>query len=151
MEPFGEAFGEDLRAVSWVDAQAKIGLRCRSGLRRARHIETVELSIRLFLERGECELKKVVGDSNPAGMIVKTIWLVVQRDESVILYSRSATGGGGQDAQHTSPVTQCTVFFSCVPCAPQTASQGNARRADAQRGSRIDIRVMQCLRLCSLC
>lgn len=57
--------------MAWVDAKATIGLSCCRGLGKARHIQTVEVWIQCFSERGECELRKFGGESNPSDMLPK--------------------------------------------------------------------------------
>lgn len=68
---FGQRFGENLRIAAWVDVDATFGLSCTSGVGKAHHIETIELWMQAFQERGESELRKVNGGHQPADMFTK--------------------------------------------------------------------------------
>lgn len=73
LKSYGQDSGEILRLVPWVDAQAMFGLTFRSGLGKACHIERAEKWIQDFVERGECELRRVGGEHPPANMHTKPV------------------------------------------------------------------------------
>lgn len=56
-----------------VDAQATKGVSHRSGLGKARDIETAELWIQDALARQEFDLVKVGGERNPADILAKPV------------------------------------------------------------------------------
>lgn len=59
--PLGTGFGEDLSILAFVDDHARIGISCRAGLGKARHIDTVELWIKGTPQSREFELAKLRG------------------------------------------------------------------------------------------
>lgn len=70
---FGVDFGEVLGIRAFADAQATVDLSHRTGLSKARHIETLELWIQDALGMRAFELCKPGGGRNPADAFTKPV------------------------------------------------------------------------------
>ena len=55
----------------WTDSSAAIGICNRQGLGKLRHLDTRTLWIRQAVRLGRVDLRKVVGEDNPADLFTK--------------------------------------------------------------------------------
>ena len=63
--------GLEMEVELSVDANATIGMLCRSGRGKLRHIEVSELWLQQAVKRKRVTLKKVPGKDNPADLMTK--------------------------------------------------------------------------------
>lgn len=73
LKSLGQDFGDSIRIVVWVDAQATIGLGCRSAFGKHRHIGFCEFGIQDLLESAGRELRKVGGKHLAVDMLTKAV------------------------------------------------------------------------------
>ena len=64
-------WGDDSTLVVYVDSSAAIGMVSRRGSGKLRHIKVGQLWIQEMAEDGEVQVRKVLGDSNPADLMTK--------------------------------------------------------------------------------
>ena len=57
----------------WVDSNAAIGVACRKGNGKLRHVKVGTLWIQEKVEDGEVNIRKVAGEENPADMMTKNL------------------------------------------------------------------------------
>ena len=55
----------------WPDSSAAIGIRDRQGLGKLRHVDTHTLWIQQAVRTGRVDLRKVLGEENPADLLTK--------------------------------------------------------------------------------
>jgi hypothetical protein len=63
--------GQDLPLRVWSDSTASIGICSRQGLGKLRHLDTHTLWIQQAVRTGRVDLRKVLGDVNPADLFTK--------------------------------------------------------------------------------
>ena len=63
--------GQDLPLRVWTDSTASIGICSRQGLGKLRHLYTHTLWIQQAVRTGRVDLRKVLGDVNPADLFTK--------------------------------------------------------------------------------
>ena len=63
--------GDESTLVVHVDSSAAIGMVSRRGSGKLRHIKVGQLWIQEMAEDGEVQVRKVLGDSNPADLMTK--------------------------------------------------------------------------------
>jgi hypothetical protein len=63
--------GQDLPLRVWTDSTASIGICSRQGLGKLRHLDTHTLWIQQAVRTGRVDLRKVLGDVNPADLFTK--------------------------------------------------------------------------------
>ena len=72
---FGAALldlGIEMKINAYVDASAAIGIACRRGLGKVRHIELDQLWLQSQVARGRVRVFKVPGEKNLADSLTKT-------------------------------------------------------------------------------
>ena len=65
--------GMDMRLRVHTDATAAIGIACRRGLGKIRHLDTADLWVQEKVRSGQVELHKVLGSENPADIMTKYV------------------------------------------------------------------------------
>ena len=63
--------GQDIPVRVWTDSSASIGICSRQGLGKLRHLDTHTLWIQQAVRSGRIDLRKVLGDANPADLFTK--------------------------------------------------------------------------------
>ncbi len=63
--------GRDPPLGVWTDSSAAIGICTRQGLGKMRHIDTHLLWIQQAVRSGRVDLRKVLGEENPADLFTK--------------------------------------------------------------------------------
>ena len=66
-------WGEDVKGTVWVDSNAAIGVACRRGCGKLRHVKVGTLWIQERVEDGDVKIRKVAGEENPADMMTKNL------------------------------------------------------------------------------
>ena len=64
-------FGIDVPLCVWTDSEAAIGICSRQGLGKLRHLDTHTLWIQQAVRSGRIDLRKILGDRNPADLLTK--------------------------------------------------------------------------------
>ena len=64
-------FGIEAPLRVWTDSEAAIGICSRQGLGKLRHLDTHTLWIQQAVRSGRIDLRKVLGDRNPADLLTK--------------------------------------------------------------------------------
>jgi hypothetical protein len=63
--------GQDVPVRVWTDSSASIGICSRQGLGKLRHLDTHTLWIQQAVRTGRIDLRKVLGEANPADLFTK--------------------------------------------------------------------------------
>ena len=63
--------GQDAPVRVWTDSEAAIGISSRQGLGKLRHLDTHTLWIQHAVRSGRIDLRKVLGEANPADLFTK--------------------------------------------------------------------------------
>ena len=63
--------GIELSAKVWIDSSAALGVVGRKGNGKLRHVRVGMLWIQEKVEEGELEVRKVLGENNPADLMTK--------------------------------------------------------------------------------
>ena len=63
--------GQDAPLRVWTDSEAAIGISSRQGLGKLRHLDTHTLWIQHAVRSGKVDLRKVLGEANPADVFTK--------------------------------------------------------------------------------
>ena len=63
--------GQDASVRVWTDSSAAIGISSRQGLGKLRHLDTHTLWIQHAVRSGRIDLRKVLGEKNPADLFTK--------------------------------------------------------------------------------
>ena len=63
--------GVEARLRVWTDSSAAIGICTRQGLGKLRHLDTHTLWIQQAVRTGRVDLRKVLGEENPADLLTK--------------------------------------------------------------------------------
>ena len=63
--------GQDMPIRVWTDSSAAIGICTRQGLGKLRHIDTHLLWIQQAVRSGRVDLRKILGEKNPADLFTK--------------------------------------------------------------------------------
>jgi histone deacetylase 1/2 len=63
--------GQDAPVRVWTDSEAAIGISSRQGLGKLRHLDTHTLWIQHAVRSGRIDLRKVLGEANPADIFTK--------------------------------------------------------------------------------
>ena len=79
--------GIEIGIQALVDASAAVGIACRRGLGKVRHIELDQLWLQSQVARGRVRVYKVPGDENIADSLTKHSTL--QRIEQTVWYTNS--------------------------------------------------------------
>ena len=61
--------GVEARLRAWTDSSAAIGICNRQGLGKLRHLDTHTLWIQQAVRTGRVDLRKVLGEENPADLL----------------------------------------------------------------------------------
>ena len=56
---------------AWTDSEAAIGISSRQGLGKLRHLDTHTLWIQHAVRSGRVDLRKILGETNPADIFTK--------------------------------------------------------------------------------
>lgn len=144
--------------MALADARATIDLNFKSGLGGARHIETVELWIQYCSECGECEHRKIGGDSKPADVLTKPMFRGilmrhVGRLGCHLVQSVVTQDGGGHVAQHRSRVTLHRIFFAAIlhlrrPSSDRIIHHGFIAFGVQGRSTRPRLHQLMCVCVC---
>ena len=90
--------GVSLPVRVWTDSSAAIGICTRQGLGKLRHLDTHTLWIQQAVRTGRVDLRKVLGEQNPADLLTKHS-ISRQRLESLItLFGCEHLGGRAESA-----------------------------------------------------
>ena len=87
--------GHDLPLRVWTDSSAAIGICTRQGLGKMRHIDTHLLWIQHAVRSGRVDLRKVLGEENPADRFTKHL---SSRERGCRSWWRSLVAGTPADA-----------------------------------------------------
>ena len=79
--------GTEVGIQACVDASAAVGIACRRGLGKVRHIELDQLGLQSHVARGKVRVYKVSGDDNLADSLTKHSTL--QRIEQTVWHTNS--------------------------------------------------------------
>ncbi len=63
--------GQDMPIIAWADVSAAIGICTRYGFGKLRHIDTHLLWIQQAVRSGRVDLRKILGEKNPADLFTK--------------------------------------------------------------------------------
>ena len=66
-------WGKDTEGEVFVDSSAAIGVVHRKGNGKLRHVRVGLLWIQEKVEEGEVDVKKIIGDDNPADLLAKNV------------------------------------------------------------------------------
>lgn len=93
--------------------------------------------IQKFLERGDCELRKMGGNmTKPIHRDILARHLDDLESLQSIVEPHITTNVGAQDVQHISPLTPCSAVFSCVVCTSQSqCERSNCATRSPRNGS----------------
>jgi hypothetical protein len=90
--------GHDLPLRVWTDSSAAIGICTRQGLGKMRHIDTHLLWIQQAVRSGRVDLRKVLGEENPADLFTKHLSSRERVQKLVTLLGCRYTGGRAESA-----------------------------------------------------
>ena len=79
--------GIEMNVQAFVDASAAVGIACRRGLGKVRHIELDQLWLQSQVARGRVRVYKVPGEENIADSLTKHS--ILQRIEQTVWYTNS--------------------------------------------------------------
>ncbi len=82
----------------WTDSSAAIGICTRQGLGKLRHLDTHTLWIQQAVRTGRVDLRKVLGESNPADLLTKHSLSRQRLDNLVTLFGCRHSGGRAESA-----------------------------------------------------
>ena len=90
--------GHSLPLRVWTDSSAAIGICTRQGLGKMRHIDTHMLWIQQAVRSGRVDLRKVLGEENPADLFTKHLSSRERVQKLVALLGCRYTGGRAESA-----------------------------------------------------
>jgi hypothetical protein len=90
--------GHTLPLRVWTDSSAAIGICTRQGLGKMRHIDTHLLWIQQAVRSGRVDLRKVLGEENPADLFTKHLSSRERVQKLVALLGCRYTGGRAESA-----------------------------------------------------
>jgi hypothetical protein len=93
-----EDVGIDLPLRVWTDSSAAIGICSRQGLGKLRHLDTHTLWIQQAVRTKRVDLRKVLGERNPADLLTKHSISRQRLDDLVELYGCRYIGGRAESA-----------------------------------------------------
>ena len=82
----------------WTDSSAAIGICTRQGLGKMRHIDTHLLWIQQAVRSGRVDLRKILGEENPADLLTKHLSSRERVQKLVALLGCRYTGGRAESA-----------------------------------------------------
>ena len=92
-----QALLQDLGAKAhlrvWTDSSAAIGICTRQGLGKLRHLDTHTLWIQQAVRMGRVDLRKVLGEENPADLLTKHGLSRERMDKLINLHGCGYQGG----------------------------------------------------------
>ena len=107
--------GQDAPVRVWTDSEAAIGISSRQGLGKFRHLDTHTLWIQHAVRSGRIDLRKVLGEANPADLFTKHS-LSRERLQMLTGMSDCKFQGGRPDAAPqlcSAPSTKVTMANTC--------------------------------------
>ena len=93
--------GLDTQLRMWTDSSAAIGICSRQGLGKLRHIDTHTLWVQQAVRSKRLEIKKVLGEENPADLLAKHSLSKDRLDKLVKLFDCQFRGGRAEAAPQT--------------------------------------------------
>ena len=93
--------GIELPLRVWTDSSAAIGISSRQGLGMLRHLDTHTLWIQQAVRTKRVDLRKVLGERNPADLLTKHSISRQRLDELIELYGCRYLGGRAESAPLT--------------------------------------------------
>ena len=93
--------GLDLPLRMWTDSSAAIGICSRQGLGKLRHIDTHTLRVQQAVRSKRLEIKKVLGEENPADLLTKHSLPNDRLDKLVELFDCHFMDGRAESAPMT--------------------------------------------------
>ena len=108
--------GQDASVRVWTDSEAAIGISSRQGLGKLRHLDTHTLWIQHAVRSGRIDLRKVLGEANPADIFTKHS-LSRERLQMLTGIFDCKFQGGRPDAApqlRAAPSTKVTMADTCA-------------------------------------
>ena len=93
--------GFDVLLRLWTDSSAAIGICSRQGLGKLRHIDTHTLWVQQAVRSRRLDIKKVLGEENPADLLTKHSLSKDRLDKLVELFDCQFRGGRAEAAPQT--------------------------------------------------
>jgi hypothetical protein len=93
--------GLDVPLRVWTDSSAALGICSRQGLGKLRHLDTHTLWVQQAVRGRRLELKKVLGEENPADLLTKHSLSKERLEKLTALYDCHFKGGRAETAPQT--------------------------------------------------
>jgi hypothetical protein len=93
--------GLDVPLRVWTDSSAALGICSRQGLGKLRHLDTHTLWVQQAVRSRRLELKKVLGEENPADLLTKHSLSKERLEKLTALYDCHFKGGRAETAPQT--------------------------------------------------
>jgi hypothetical protein len=127
--------GIDLPLRVWTDSSAAIGICSRQGLGKLRHLDTHTLWIQQAVRTKRVDLRKVLGERNPADLLTKHSISRQRLDDLVLLYGCKYIGGRAESAPLTRKGESARPTMADSPHLLATAQDVEATSVDHDSGT----------------